>query len=93
MVHLLLRQCVNVKMMPVSLCVLCLVALSRLGSCFMKKGKTDEAENILRESLDLKTSACPDNKAGIAMSKLLSCLPVTHGYVLDVLVERSLQAS
>ena len=40
----------------------------------MLKGKTDEAENILRESLDKKTTACPENKASIAMSELLSCL-------------------
>ena len=60
-----------------------------LGRCLLSKGKTDEAENLLRESLDMRRTACPDDKAGIAISESLSCLTVTQALfrVLVVLLE------
>ena len=39
----------------------------------MNKGKSVEAEKILRQSLDMKRTACPDKKNSIAISELLSC--------------------
>ena len=46
-----------------------------LGRCLLRKGKLDEAENLFKESLDMKRSACPDNKATIAASESL-CLSI-----------------
>ena len=49
-----------------------------LGRCLLSKGKTDEAENLLRESLDMRQAARPDDKRCIANSESLSCLTVTQ---------------
>ena len=58
----------------------CSAALCTLGSCQDDKGKTDEAENLLRESLDMFPAACPDDKATIAIGESFSCLIVTIVY-------------
>ena len=52
----------------------CLVAIGVLGGCLLNQGKLDDAEKLLRESLDMQRSACPGDKATIAFSKLSSCL-------------------
>ena len=46
----------------------CSVATHILGACLLKKGETDEAEDLLRKALDMKRTACPDAKASIYAS-------------------------
>ena len=64
-----------------------------LGRCLVKKGKTDEAENLLKDSLDMRRSFCPDDKSSFASSESLSCLTVTHALIIYpvVLLELLLQ--
>ena len=50
--------------------VFCPVGLVSLGSCLVKKGETDEAEKLLKESLEMIRTSFPDDKAGFASSKL-----------------------
>ena len=57
-----------------SLTTFCPVAISGLGSCLLSQGKLYDAEKLLRESLDMQKSACPDNKANVAISELSSCM-------------------
>ena len=57
-------------------CFLCLVALHTLGRCLLAKGDFQGAEELLQEALSMKRMACPEDKANIAMSKLLSCVTV-----------------
>ena len=52
-------------------CFLCSAGINILGRCLLDKGKLVEAENMLRESLDMKRTACPDDKASIAASESL----------------------
>ena len=77
----------------VSHCGLCPEGIHELGRCLLDKGKPDEAENLLRESLDMTQTACPDDKASIAISKSLFCLTVTRDLIsgTSVLIEQLLQ--
>ena len=50
------------------LCILCPVAMHKLGECLLKKKKLDEAEELLKQALDMKTTACCDDKASISES-------------------------
>ena len=59
----------------ISHCLLCSEGIHNLGFCLLDKGKLDEAENLLKESLDMKRTACPENKASIASSESL-CLSI-----------------
>ena len=54
---------------------LCSEGIHGLGSCLLKKGKLDEAENLLKQSLDMTRTACPGNKANIAAGESL-CLSI-----------------
>jgi Flp pilus assembly protein TadD len=45
-----------------------------LGICLSNVGKLVEAEDLLRESLDIKRTMCSDEKASIAVSELLFVL-------------------
>ena len=40
-----------------------------------------EAEDLLRQSLDIRRTVCPDDKANIATSELLSGLNVTRDLI------------
>ena len=51
-----------------SLCVLCPVAMHKLGECLLKRGELDEAEEFLKRALNMKTTACSDDKASISES-------------------------
>ena len=50
------------------LCVLCPVAMHKLGECLLKKEEQDEAKQLLKEALDMKKTACPDDKASVSES-------------------------
>ena len=57
--------------------VFCPVALSALGGCLVKKGETDEAEKLLKESLEMRRTSVPDDKANFAFSESF-CLTVNR---------------
>ena len=40
--------------------------MNRLGACFMDQGNLSDAERILRESLEIRKSAQPEDPAAIA---------------------------
>ena len=54
--------------------VVCPVAIRELAQCLSNKGSMDESEKLLRKALDMRKTACPDDKASIADSELSSCV-------------------
>ena len=59
----------------------------------MKRGQTDKAEKLLKESLEMRRTSVPANKAGFAFSELF-CLTVNRGLIdiAVVLVEQLLSS-
>ena len=65
---------VSLSKARVSHCAFFSLAIHELGRCLSYTGRTDEAQDLLRKSLDIKRTVCPDNKAGISGSELLFVL-------------------